>query len=91
VGHKKSGKQKPISVYPGDVVMKALGLDPSEWSVAVWYSKGILTGNRYSSVTVRHKPSGRALRQGFYPAGKAAARRDAITVARQLVRELRGG
>jgi hypothetical protein len=89
MGNKKSGKRKAAAVSPGNRVGAELGLDPVEWSVGVGYHKGILSGARYTRVSVCHLPSGRQRSASFYAAGKAAARREAVTVARRLVRELR--
>jgi hypothetical protein len=58
--------------------------------VSVGYRKGILSGSRYTSVLVIHRPSGRERRTSFYAAGKAAARRDAAAVIRRFVKELEG-
>ena len=84
---KKSNKRKK-SIYPGDPVAAALDLDPSEWSVRVGYRKGFLSGVRTGYVSVRHLPTGREREAKFHNAGKAAARREAIAVAKQLVAEL---
>ena len=70
-------------------VLEELGLSPDEWSISAGYSKGFLSGSRYTLVTVRHRPSGREKTASFYAAGKAAARRDAVAIARRLVQELR--
>jgi hypothetical protein len=91
MGHKRSRKRNASDVAPGTRVQQELGLDPAEWSVGVGYHKGILSGSRYTSVSVCHLPSGREKSAGFYAAGKAAARRDAVAVARRLVQELRRG
>jgi len=91
MGNKKSRKRQADSVAPGDRVLAELGLDPGEWSVGVGYGKGFLSGTRHTEVWVRHRPSGRERRESFYAAGKAAARRDAVAVARRLVQELRRG
>lgn len=91
MGSKKSWKRKADSVAPGTRVEAELGLDPAEWSVGVGYSKGILSGSRYTQVSVSHRPSGRQRSASFYAAGKAAARREAVAVARRLVQELRQG
>lgn len=72
-----------------DAVLAELGLNPDEWAISAGYSKGILSGSRYTLVTVCHRPSGREKTESFYAAGKAAARRDAVVVARRLVQELR--
>jgi hypothetical protein len=83
-------RKKPF-VHPGDVVAAALGLDPAVWSVSASYSKKFLSGNRTGSVEVVHRPTGRERRAEFFSGGKAAARRDAVAVARRLVEELRHG
>jgi hypothetical protein len=88
MGNKKSRKRKAGAVAPGARVLADLGLDPAEWSVAVGYDKGILSGSRYTSVSVCHRPSGREKSASFHAAGKAAARREALAVARRLVQEL---
>jgi hypothetical protein len=84
-------KRRKPSVYPGDPVAAALGLDPAEWSVGAGYGKGFLSGTRSGFVSVCHRPTGRVRRVTFYSASKAAARREAIIVARKLVEELRRG
>jgi hypothetical protein len=91
MGNKKSQKRKAASVAPGARVEQELGLDPAEWSVGIGYSKGALSGSRYVEVSVCHRPSGRERSASFYAAGKAAARREAVAVARRLVQELRQG
>jgi hypothetical protein len=73
---------------PGDVLAE-LGLNPDEWVISAGYSKGILSGSRYTRVTVCHRPSSREKSESFYATGKAAARRDAVALARRLVQELR--
>jgi hypothetical protein len=45
--------------------------------------------SRYSQVSVRRLPSGREKSASFDAGGKAAARRQALAVARRLVEELR--
>ena len=72
-----------------DDVLTELGLNPADWSISAGYHKGILSGSRYTHVTVCHRPSGRERSESFYAAGKAAARRDAVAIARRLVQELR--
>jgi hypothetical protein len=91
MGNKKSWKRRADSVAPGTRVLAELGLDPAEWSVGVGYGKGILSGSRYTEVSVCHRPSGRQKRASFYATGKAAARREALASARRLVQELRQG
>lgn len=89
MGDKGSRKRAAGAIAPGDRVLAELGLDSSEWAVGVGYSKGFLSGSRHTMVTVCHRPSGRVRRASFYGAGKAAARREAVTLARRLVQELR--
>jgi hypothetical protein len=88
MGHKKSWKRKADSLAPGTRVQAELGLNPAEWSVGVGYSKGMLSGSRFTQVSVCHLPSGREKSASFYAVGKAAARREAVAVARRLVHEL---
>jgi hypothetical protein len=89
MGNKKSSKRKADAIAPGTRVQMLLGLDPKEWSVGAGYCKGILSGSRYTLVSVCHLPSGREKSVSFYAASKAAARRDALAIARRLVQELR--
>ena len=91
MSNKNSRKRAADSVYPGDPVVKALGLDPAVWSVAVGYGKGILSGSRYAQVSICHLPSGREKSASFYGTGKAASRREVIEVAKRLVQELQRG
>ena len=91
MSNKKNRRRQADPGAPGDQVLAELGLDPGEWSVGIGYGKGFLSGSRHTQVSVRHRPSGRERRESFYAAGKAAARRDAIAVARRLVQELRRG
>jgi hypothetical protein len=91
MGNKKSRKRQADSVAPGDRVLAELGLSPAEWEVGVGYGKGFLSGARFTEVSVRHRPSGRERSEPFHAAGKAAARRGALAVARRLVQELRRG
>jgi len=88
MGNKRSRKRAADAVAPGNRVLAELGLDPGEWAVGVGYAKGFLSGSRHTEVTVCHRPSGRERRASFYGAGKAAARREAVAVARRLVQEL---
>jgi hypothetical protein len=85
MGSKNSRQRKAASIAPGVRVAQELGLDPAEWSIGVGYSKGALSGSRYTTVSVCHRPSGRERSASFYAAGKATARRDAVAVARRLV------
>ena len=87
---KKAHRKRKANPLPAGLAEAALGLDPAVWEVCVGYSKGALSGSRYTSVSVTHRPSGRSREAGFYAAGKAAARRDAAALARRLVRELVG-
>lgn len=80
--------RRAASVSPGKRVQAELGLDPGEWSVSVGYHKGFLSGDRYTHVSVRHRPSGRTKTTSFYAVGKAAARREAVAIARRLMQEL---
>ncbi|MGL4555407.1 MAG: hypothetical protein ACRC33_29920 [Gemmataceae bacterium] len=89
MGKRKGGRSSAAPAGPGLEV--ALGLDPAEWSVRVGYSKGVLSASRYATVSVTHRPTGRTREASFYAAGKAAARRDAASVANRLAAELRGG
>jgi hypothetical protein len=91
MGNKKSRKRQLDAIAPGERVLLELGLDRSEWSIGAGYSKGFLSGSRYTVIWVCHRPSGRERRESFYAASKAAARRDALAVARRLVQELRQG
>ncbi len=91
MGNKKSRKRQADAVAPGERVLAELGLSPGEWAVGVGYGKGFLSGARFTEVSVRHRPSGRVRSASFYAAGKAAARREALAVARRLVQELQGG
>jgi hypothetical protein len=91
MSNRKSRKRKAALVSPGRRVEEELGLDPAEWSVSVGFHKGILSGSRYTQVSVCHRPTGRERGAFFYAAGKAAARRDAVAIARRLVQELRRG
>jgi hypothetical protein len=91
MGDKKSRKRKLDAIAPGVRVLLELGFDSSEWLIGAGYSKGFLSGSRYTVVWVCHRPSGRERRESFYAASKAAARRDAVAVAQQLVQELRQG
>jgi hypothetical protein len=88
MGKKKRSK---APVYPGDVVVAELGLDPGEWSVGVGYRKEFLSGSRWAHVTVTHLPSGKTRSASFPSSGKAAARRDAVAAVRKFVQELRRG
>lgn len=85
MGNKKSRKRQADAVAPGDRVLAQLGLSPDEWAVAVGYGKGFLSGARFTEVSVCHRPSGRGRSASFHAAGKAAARREALAVARRLV------
>jgi hypothetical protein len=58
--------------------------------VGVGYRKGILSGSRYTSVSVIHRPTGRERRMSFYAAGKASARREAAAAILRLVKEMGG-
>lgn len=88
---KKKRRQSRKPRAEPDEVLAELGLNPDEWHISAGYSKGILSGSRYTRVSVCHRPSGREKSASFYAAGKAAARRDAVVVARRLVQELRQG
>lgn len=85
---KKRRRTRKPSGKPDDVLAE-LGLNPDEWAISAGYCKGFLSGSRYTHVKVCHRPSGRERTESFYAAGKAAARRDAVAIARRLVQELR--
>ncbi len=89
MGKRRGRRTNAAPAGPGLEV--ALGLDPAEWSVSVGYSKGFLSASRYTTVSVTHRPTGRTRKASLYAAGKAAARRDAASVAKRLAAELRGG
>jgi hypothetical protein len=74
---------------PGEAVRTELALNAEEWYVGIGYSKGFLSGSRGVQVTVTNLKSGKTKSQFVPASGKAAARRDAITIVRKLVQELR--
>jgi hypothetical protein len=79
----------PASPGRREEVAAELGLDPAEWSVSVEYPrKGIwatLSGDRYGSVTVLHKPA--ALER--FNILDTADRQEALGIARRLVEAFR--
>jgi hypothetical protein len=87
---KKKRRSRKASPLPADLPESALGLDAAVWSVGVGYRKGILSGSRYTTVSVRHRPTGRSRQTSFYAAGKAVARREAAAFVRRFVEEVEG-
>jgi hypothetical protein len=73
---------------PSEVLEAALGVNPAVWSVSVGYAKGFLSGSRGLHLTVKHLPSGREKHGFTHALGKAAARRDAVALAKKWMKEL---
>lgn len=91
MGNKSSKKRKADTISGGDRLMVELGADPNVWSIKAGYGKGPHWGDcRNGTVTVRYLPSGRMKSTWFYSAGKAAARREAVSIAKRFMKELVG-
>lgn len=67
-----------------------LRLDPAEWSVAVDYTKGVLSGGRGAVVSIRNLKTGAAAKRSAQASTKNEARRAARNLACELLLELSG-